>query len=122
MPASILRKRDETAVEHAAEIPLAIAGSGTRSTAPIGIQAHYEVVAPIECGIGSVRRQVDEIIVPHDPDANFARRGRATERVCSILPLVDAAIDYRCYWQPDDIECVGGVCERGEAEEARGRD
>lgn len=122
MPAPILRERDDTAVEHAAQIPLAISGSGTRAAAPIGIQAHDEVVAPIECGIRGVCRQVDEIIVPHDPDADVARRGHDTERGCSVLSLVGTAIDYRRYRQPDDIECVGGACECREAEEARGRD
>ena len=122
MPAPILRERHDTAVEYAAQVPLAIAGSGTRATAPIGIQAHNEVVAPIERGIGSVCCEVDEIIVPKDPDADVARRGRDTECGRSILSLVDTTIDYRRYREPEDIECVGGAGERGETEEARGRD
>ncbi len=73
-PRLALHDDDDAAVERATQVPLPVTQARRGTAVPLRIEAHDEVVAPVEGGVRNRCRDVHELAVPRDPNAHGARR------------------------------------------------
>src|SRR4030095_11546458 len=107
LPFSVLPSEGDTAINHAAEIPLEVVMVRRRRGIALGVQADDEIIAPVIGRVLDFRSEVHAFLPPSEPETHDASRTLDQTGWCSPFSFGRTTIEDRSGSRAGHPERIG---------------